>query len=44
MCGLTGFYPKKNKKVDLTKLYPLWTFSEEEVHIVVALPMDQREQ
>ena len=28
-CGLTGFYPKKNKKVDLTKLYPLWVFSEE---------------
>ena len=29
MCGLLGFYPKKNKKVDLTKLYPLWILNED---------------
>jgi len=29
MCGLVGFYPKKNKKVDLTKLYPLWVLNED---------------
>jgi predicted glutamine amidotransferase len=29
MCGLVGFYPKKGKKVDLTKLYPLWMLNED---------------
>ncbi len=29
MCGLVGFYPKKNKQVDLSKLYPLWVLNEE---------------
>lgn len=28
-CGLVGFYPKKNKKVDLSKLYALWMINEE---------------
>lgn len=29
MCGLAGFYPKRNKKVDLSKLYALWVANEE---------------
>lgn len=29
MCGINGFYPKKNKQVDLSKLYPLWVLNEE---------------
>lgn len=29
MCGLVGFYPKKNKKVELPKLYALWVANEE---------------
>lgn len=29
MCGLVGFYPKKGKKVDISKLYNLWIFNEE---------------
>lgn len=29
MCGLVGFYPKKNKKADLKKIYSLWVLNEE---------------
>jgi len=29
MCGIVGFYPKKNKQADLSKLYPLWVLNEE---------------
>jgi len=28
-CGLVGFYPKRNKQVDLSKLYPLWILNED---------------
>jgi len=29
MCGLVGFYPKKNKKAEISKIYNLWVLNEE---------------
>lgn len=28
MCGLVGFYPKKNKQADISKLLPMWVINE----------------